>query len=187
MLEVACRLAVELVHVLHAEPLQQLGQDDAAHGVDCVYRHAEVCRAYRLNIDQRQSQHGVDVLSVVCVVLTVCAEPVDLGIVEVLGFGYRQHLVSFFLVQELTLLVQQLQRVPLLGVVRCRQDYAATGTFHRHCHLGRGRCRQTYVHDIPAHSHQCACHDITHHASRDACVATHDNPVVPDGTGAAYQ
>ncbi len=49
--EVAVGLAVEELR-LHAECLQQVGQDDAANGVDAIYHHAETSLSDGFGIDQ---------------------------------------------------------------------------------------------------------------------------------------
>ena len=77
-------------------------------------------------------------LLVIRQVLAVSAQLAHLGIVESLGLGNTKHLVAFFLVEELALLVQQLQGIPLFGIVGSGQDDTAAGPFHGHGQFGSG-------------------------------------------------
>ena len=51
------------------------------------------------------------------------------------------------------MLVEQLQRVPLFGVVTCRQDDTSGGFLTRNSQLGRRRRRQTDIDHIVPHTH----------------------------------
>ena len=88
------------------------------------------------HIDEVETQHHVDVLLVVGVVFGVMAESIDIGIVEVFGFGNLQHLVAFSGVEEFALLVEEFEGVPMTGVVAGGDDDAATGAFHRYRNFG---------------------------------------------------
>ena len=73
MLEVARRLGVEPFDLLHAQLAEQLGQDDAAHGVDRVDSHLEMSLADGFHINEFEGFDGIDVTLVEAVVLLVMA------------------------------------------------------------------------------------------------------------------
>ena len=170
MLEVAGGLAIQRGHGLHAQLLQQFGQDNAAHRVHGVERHAEVCLPNCLNVHQLQVLHQVDMLLVVGIVLV--AQMVHIGELKVLSLGYAQHFLAFPLIQELALFVQQFQGIPHTGVVAGCEDDAAAGPFHADGNFRRGGRGKAYVHHVETHTHQGAAHDVLHHLTRDARVAS---------------
>ena len=166
---------------------EQLRQDHAAnrvHGVEC---NTELASLDCLNIHERKVFHQIDVLLVVAVVLTVLAEVIYIGILEVFSSGDAQHFSTFSSIQEFAVAVQQLQGVPLTGIVRSGQDNTATSAFHRHGQLcGRGGGK-TDVHDIEAHAHERTANNVLHHLARDTCIASNDNLVGADFVGLADQ
>ncbi len=58
--------------------------------------------------------------------------------VEVFGFGNSENFGTFASVEELAALVEELEGVPLYGVVRSREDEAATRVLAGHSQLGGG-------------------------------------------------
>ena len=177
MSEVAIGLSIEELR-LYAKGLQQLGQDDTTDAVDAVDDNTEACLANSLSIDEFECQHAFDVAAVHGVIFAIVAHVVYIGIEEVFGSSDAQHLLTFSLVEELTLAVEQLQRIPLTGVVAGRDDDATIGLEPAHSQLGGGRRSQTDVHHIEAHTHEGAADYVFHHLTRDACVASNDDAIV---------
>ena len=139
--------------MFYAQGLQQLGEDNAAYGVHAINCYMEIGLTDGFNVHQVQRQYAVYVFLVVSQVFAVGTKLVYLGIFKGFGFGDAEHFVAFFLIQELAFFVQQLQGIPLLGVVRGGKDDATVGTFHCYGQFG-GRCRgKVDVYYIPTHAH----------------------------------
>ena len=171
--EVAGGLEVEARHLCYAELAEQFGQDDAAHGVHRVDGHAEVGLADGLHIDEFEELHHLDVALVEVEVLGVAAEVVYIGEGEVLLVGDAHYFGGFFGRKELTLLVEELQGVPLARIVTGGDDDAAHGALHRHGELGGRRRGKADVEYIEAHAHEGAAHYVRYHFARYAGVAAH--------------
>ena len=63
--EIARRLAIEFLHMLHAESGQKFRQDNPAHRIHTVYRHSESGLAYGLRIHELQAQYGIYMLFII--------------------------------------------------------------------------------------------------------------------------
>ena len=74
----------------------------------------------------------VDVTAQPGVVLLFAAQVINIGIIEVLGFGQTQYLLTLGISQEFTIVVQEFQCIPLLGVVGRGDDDTATGMLAHH-------------------------------------------------------
>ena len=182
MLEVASRFTVELLYMLHTQCFEQLGQDDAAHGVHAVDGYVEVGLADGLYVNEVERQYAVNMLLIVGQVLAVSAQLVYFGVFESFGFGDAEHFVAFFLIQELSFFVQQLQGVPLLGVVRSGEDDTTTGTFHRNGQFS-GRCgSQVDVDNVPSHTHQGTYHYVLYHFAGETGITAYYDLVAFYGT-----
>ena len=175
--EVAVGLSIEELR-LYAQGLQQLGQDDTADAVDAVDDNTKASLTNSLSIDEFECQHTFNVAAVHGVIFAIVAHVVDIGINEVFSSSDAQHLLAFCLVEELALAVEQLQRIPLAGVVAGRDDNATIGLEPAHGQFGGGRCSQSDVHHIEAHAHKGAADYVFHHLTRDACVASNDDAIV---------
>ena len=109
------------------------------------------------------------------IVFGIFAQCIDISKEEVFSFGRLQHLRAILRREEFTLVVEQLQRIPLTGIMTGRDDDAAIGSGHRHGQFG-GRCRsQSDVHHVETHAHERAAYDVLHHLARDASVATYND------------
>ena len=97
------------------------------------------------------------------------------GVVVTLLFGHCQHLLALGIVEELAALVEQLQGVPLSGVVRCGDDDAAVGLVRNHGHLRAGGCAEPYVDDIDTCAEERALHKVFDHRAREAGIATNNH------------
>ena len=60
MREFACRLTIELYHVLYSERAKQLRDDCPSDGIDAVDHNREVCLRYGFDIDKRKILHHID-------------------------------------------------------------------------------------------------------------------------------
>ena len=179
--EVAGRLAVEF-HDFNAKFLEQLGNNYAADGVDAVADNAEIRFPDSLDIDESEVQHFLDMIlgiileddvaeRIAFIVgrrlglrLLAC---VGLGSdgreVEILSLGNLEHLFTSGLVEELSVAVEQLEGVPLNGVVAGRKDDAAIGLFGSDSNLGGRSGGHADVDDIKAHADEGAADTLIEH------------------------
>ncbi len=172
--ELARGLAVEL-HDLAAQRAQQLRDHRAADRIDGIDHHAEPAAAHRLGIDQRERQHLTDVLVVVGFAHEHAAQRIHLGKEVVLLLGQRQHALALGVGEELALIVEQLEGVPLTGVVRRGDDDAAVGAVVRHGQLDARRGAQAHVHHVGSAAEQRALDEAFDHAPRNTGVAADDD------------
>ena len=70
--------------------------------------------------------------------------------------------------------VEELEGVPLAGVVTGRDDHTTAGTFHGNGQFGRRRGSQTDVDHVEAHAHQRTADDLADHLTGDARIAADD-------------
>ena len=129
----------------------------------------------------------VDVTAQPGVILHLTAQVVHVGIVKVLGFGQAQHLLALGIGQELAIVVQQLEGVPLLGVVGCGDDDATTGMLTHHSKFGCGGCGKADVDHIKAHTHEGTDYGIEHHTARQTGVTSDNDNIGLDGRIAAHK
>ena len=174
MAEIARRIGIKPRHLRDAQLPQQFWQDDATHGVDRIDGHAEVGGTDGVDVDESQVFHQVDMALIVVEILRIIAQMVDVGIVEVALVGQAHHLGCLFGGQELALLVEELQGVPLAGVVAGGDDDAAAGFLHRHGKLRRGRRGQPDVENVEAHAEQRTAHHVRYHFTGDTGITAHD-------------
>ena len=102
---------------------------------------------------------------------------VHIGIVKVLGFGKTQHFLALGIGEEFTVVIEKFKGIPLLGVVRCRDDDASACVLTDDCQFGRGRGGEADVDHVKAHAHERSNHRVEHHASRQACITPDDDDV----------
>jgi hypothetical protein len=131
-------VAVQLHNVLYAECAEELRHNDAAYRIDSVDCNGEVGFGNSVDIDQRESEHLLDVPAHVGRIGIYMTEFVHTSEVEVFGFGNSENFGTFASVEELAALVEELEGVPLYGVVRSREDEAATRVLAGHSQLGGG-------------------------------------------------
>ena len=159
--EVAGRFGVEPRHLGYAELSEEFGEDDAAHRVDGVDGHGEVGTADGVDVDEFEFLNHFDV--VVAVVLGVATEAVHVDKFKIAAVGFAYHLGGFCGGQEFAFLVEELQCVPLAGVMAGGDDDTAAGAFHRDSQLcGRSR-GQSDVHHVETHAHKCTTNYMAYH------------------------
>ena len=135
--EVAVGSAVQQ-YAAHAELLQELRHYDRADRIYRIHDHGESGLAHRVGVHSLQRQHRIHMLIGEIVVLDM-AEPVDAGEVKVAALRDFQYLIALGGRKELPVGVQQLQRIPLAGVVAGGDDDSAIGSGEAHRELRRGR------------------------------------------------
>ena len=95
--------------------------------------------------------------------------------IEVLVLRNAQKGLTFSGIQELTFFIQQLEGIPLFGVVGCRQNDTPLGFFKHNGHFhGRSGC-QTCIHHIDTTSQQGTTNHQINHLARDPSIPAHHN------------
>ena len=183
VLEITCCLGIQTCHGLYTQLLEQLGQNDTAHRVYCIESNLEVCISYCLHVNEVQTEHHVDVLLVVRVVLYILSKMIYVRILKVLCLCYAEHLLTLCLVQELSMVIQEFQCVPHAWIVACCEDDTSVSLLACYGYLCCWRACQTDVYDIEAHTHQCSTHHVLHHLTTDSCIASYNNLVALHRTG----
>ena len=98
---------------------------------------------------------------------------IDIGILEVFLLGDGKHLIAVGGGQELSLLIEKLEGVPLTRIVRGCDDNTTCCPTHGDSELGGRSSSQTYVEHIITHAHQGTTYYILDHLARDAGIAAH--------------
>ena len=98
------------------------------------------------------------------------------GIVDLPTIDQLQDGIAISGGDELALLVEEFQGVPVFRVMAGGDDDARAGIFHRHRHLNGGRGRKPQVHDLDAQPHEGRSDQLADHRARDAAVAADDYP-----------
>ena len=114
-------------------------------------------------------------LAVIILTQNDFADFVHLREVELHILRKRQNSLTLSIIQELTTLVQELQCVPLLGIVRSGDDDTAISLVTNHSHLRSGGSAETYVDNIHTTSEERSLDQIVHHLTRDSGITTHDD------------
>jgi len=162
---------------LHAQSLEQRGQNHAAHRVYRIDHHLEMGVPDCIYIHQLEREHGIDMPLVEAVIFGIAAEMIHVGKLKIFFLGNGQHLLTIIVGQKLALVVEQFQRVPVSRVMACGNDDTPLGFCNPHGKLRSGGRGQSDVDHIVAHSHQRTADHAFHHLARDAGVTPHNNLV----------
>ena len=171
--EFARGVAVQL-HDLAPQSSQQFGHHDAAHRIHGVHNDLVAARTDGLGIDQRERQHLRDVPFVERFARKDAPDAVDGGVFVILLFRHRKHLFPLGIAEEFPVGVEQLQGVPLAGVVRGGDDDAAVGLVRDDGHLDPRRGAQADVYHIRTARQQGAFDQVGDHLARNPGVAADD-------------
>ena len=126
VLEVARRFTVELLYGAHTQLSQQFGQHDTTYRVHTIDSHLEISLADSLHVYEVKCKHAIYMLLVIRVVLCIVTHVVDVGKLECLGSSNRENFISLGSIEELALLIEELEGIPLLGVMACGKDDTTT-------------------------------------------------------------
>ena len=181
--EMARGLAVELHDVLHAEAAQQARDGEAASRVHGVDGNLEASLLDGFDIHQLQTEHTLDMAVNPVLLDGHLTEVVDLGIVDFAAVSETQHLLALGVGDELALAVQQLEGVPVLGVVAGGDDDAAVAVAVDDGHLGGRRGAQAGLQHVDTHALQGAHHEAVHHGTAQTRVASHSQSQPTAGVG----
>ena len=169
------------VHLDHLAPQfpEQYGHHDSSHRVDRIDDDAEPGPANRLTVDQRQGQHAVDMFAVVTAAKDDMPQRVHPGVIVGVVRRNSQHPFALGVAEELAARSEQLQRIPLPGIVAGRQNNPSVGSFARHGYLDRRRRGQPDIDHVDPAAAQRTRHDRGGHLARQASVASDDDPQAP--------
>ena len=103
------------------------------------------------------------------------ADAVDVHEIEVTGLGHPLEGLAFGIGEEFALFVQELEGVPLLGIVRGGEDDAAVGVLEKDGHFGRRSRGQAGVDHVDAAGQERTAHHVVDHFAGNARIAAdHD-------------
>ena len=83
--------------------------------------------------------------------------------------------------------VEQLQCIPLLGIVAGGKYQSSAGIFHSYRQFGGGCRCGTDIDNIEAHAHQSTYNNVNHHRAGDAGIMSHDYGAVGQRGGTIYK
>ena len=109
------------------------------------------------------------------VVFDIFAQMVHIGILEVFCLSNTEYLVAVLLVEELSLAVEQLEGIPLAGVMGSGNDDAAVGSAHAYSQFGGGSGGESDIDDVVAIAHEGTADHVLDHLAGDAGVTANDN------------
>ena len=109
------------------------------------------------------------------VLLLDLSEVIHLCECEVLSLSACKHRCTLCRIKELTLLVEELEGVPLLRVMRSCKDDTSVSLFENHSHLCRRSRAESSLHNVNAASDQCSAHKVLDHVAGKTCVLTYND------------
>ena len=174
MREMTIRRTVQFDNILYANGSQNCRYSQTAYRVHAVDSHREMTFLYRLHVHQRQFQYLLHMVWQI-ILGGHMSQVIHLRKREVFGLSNRQHFLAFRIIEELTLLVEQFQGVPLFGVMAGRQDDASCGMLAGDRQLGRRSGCQTDVHHVIPHAHECTANNLLDHMSAQTRIAANHN------------
>ena len=186
MSEVACWLTIE-ESICYTERIEQLRENNTTNRVDGIYTNLEVGIFNSLDIYELQSKYGVDMALVECIVFCIFSEMIYICIIEVFLLSDVQHLVTVSCSKELTLLVEELEGIPLAWIVRSCDDDTAGCTTHGNSKFGGRSSSQTDVQHIVAHTHESSTNHILYHLARDARITAYNDGITLRSTATANE
>ena len=172
--EIACGFCIKEL-VLYTKRIKQFGKYDTAHAVDGVNAHLEMGCLDGIDIDKLQREHAVYMTFVESVVFAIMTKIVYICIFECLTLCNVKNLVAISLCKKLALAVEQFQSIPLTWIVACCDDDATVGTAPANSQFCCGRCGETDIYNIEAHTHERSAHHVFNHLARDAGITTNNN------------
>ena len=173
--EVTSRFCIKVCYLSYTELTEELGNDDTTDRVHCVECYREVSATDGFNIYEFEFLHMVNVALVVVEVLSVVTEVVNISKVKIAVISEAHYFSSFFGGKEFALFVEELQSIPLTGIVARCDNNTTYSLFHSHGEFSSRRRSKTDVYNIKAHTHERTTNCLTYHFARDTCVTTNDN------------
>ena len=86
--------------------------------------------------------------------------------------------VTLGIVEELAVLVEEFEGIPLLGVMAGGEDDTAGSLFMHDSQFGGRRGSQTDIDHVVAHTDECTAYDMIYHLAAQACITSYDNLAV---------
>ena len=175
MRELAGRLTVH-TYALDAHTLKKARHDDAADRIDRVKGNLEACSTDCIHIHSGKSKN--------CIKMSICkilfldhAKVIDLSEVEIFSLCTCKNSCAFRCIEEFSLLIEKLQGVPLLRIMRRRKDDAAVRLFENHGHLCRRRRTESGFHYIDSARDQSTAHKMLDHITGKTRILAHNHLV----------
>ena len=173
MSELTCRIAV-YANTLYTHTLEKAWHNDAAYRVHSVKGNLETCCTYSLYVNSRKLENRIKMC--VCKILLLDdTKVVNLCEIEVFCLCASKNGSTFSRIEELTLLVEKLEGVPLLRVVRSCEDDTSVCLFeyNRHfCSRSRAKASLHYIHSA---SDEGTADELLYHIAGKTCVLSYNN------------
>ena len=106
MSEISIGLSIQYL-IVNTQSLEKIWKDNAPHTIDGINANAKASLANSLVVNEFQGEHTLDVTLVESIVFNIFTQMVHIGIFKFLCLCNTEHLVSIFLIEELTLVVEQ--------------------------------------------------------------------------------
>ena len=177
MRKTACRLAVKFDDIIYAQGLEHSRNSQSANGVDAVDGNGEVLCFNRFRMHQVEVQYLLNMIGQVVLVSHV-SKVIHFGEGEVLALGDSEHTFSLRIVEEFSVLIEQFEGVPLLGIMAGGEDDTSCCFLACDCQFGSRSGGKTDINYVVAHAHKRAANDLLDHVTTQTCVATNDDGVV---------
>ena len=130
-------------------------------------------------------QHGL-YMSVRKILFHIRAERVHVAVFEILIPGNPYKLCTLGRIEELPVLIEQFQGVPLPGIMRGSKYDASIGLLEYHGHLHCRRGGQAGIDHVYAACPESPAYYLFHHGAGDACIPS-DHHLEPAAALAAVQ
>src|SRR5574344_1832331 len=176
--KIAGGLAIEFYYVFHTQTIQQVRQNKPSYRIDAINGDSEISGFNSVDIDQLQFQNLVNVDLIVVVFVSYLSNLVNFGIVKIGSSSHGQHFFSIFVAQKFTVLVEQFQCIPLLGIMAGGDDDTSAGTLFFYCYFCSGGGGKTNVDNIHANSAQRSADNAVDHRTGQTGITAYHNLVV---------
>ena len=165
-------LAVKPLDALDAKGLEKHGDGDSASRSHGVEGDCEAASANSFDVDEVEVQNGLDVALDSVGDRNAATQFTHWGKFKRAGGAGSENFGSVFSAQKFSAGVQQLECVPLAGVVRCSQNDSAVAALPGYHHFdGRSR-RQAEVKHVDTLKAQRRNHEVAQGFARNARIAT---------------
>ena len=159
--EVAVRIAVH-AYALDSHSLEKPRHYNSSDGIDSIEHHLESRSFDRLGVNVFELEYLIQ-MPVSEILLNDCPYGINICKVEVSGLGAVQNCLAFSGIEELALLIEELEGIPLPRVVGGCENDPAVSFRKNDCHFCRRCGSQTRLDDIHTAGCNGAANQILDH------------------------
>ena len=158
--------------MLYAYCFQNSRDSQSTNRIDAVDGYGEVTFLDRLNVHQFEIQYLLHMIRQI-VLMRHMAQRIHFSEGKVLLLRNRKHALSFGIVEELAMLIEQFERIPLFRIMTGGEDDTSCRFFSGDRQFRCRCCCQTDIHHVIAHAHQRTANDLLHHMAAQTGIMTH--------------